>query len=106
MNYLTLNGIVDNILVTPEGVNQETGESYGGRHRVQLQIVKTLKNGQQQKEYQNLNVDDVGPFRAVEGKLVSVPVGAFADGRTIRFFHARNVSPALTLIEPSKAQGA
>jgi hypothetical protein len=95
LNYLTLNGTIENTLITPEGVNAETGEQYGGRHRVQLMVEKVLKNGQKSKEIVNLNVDDPHPFQKLQGKFVSVPVGAMPDGRQVRFYHARGSVPPL-----------
>lgn len=86
---LTLHGTVANVLLTPEGVNRETGESYGGRHQVQLEVEKELKNGQTRKDFVNLNVDDPAPFKQLEGQKVRVPVGAFATGGQIRFFHQK-----------------
>ena len=35
MSMLTLNGTVANIYEAPKGVNKETGEAYGGQHRIQ-----------------------------------------------------------------------
>jgi hypothetical protein len=105
MNYLTLNGVIDNVLLTPQGTNKDTGEQYGGRHRVQLLIAKTLSNGETSKEIVNLNVDDVRPFEIAKGKMVSVPVGVMADGKTIRFFHARRVTPALRLVNDQVQEG-
>ena len=99
MNYLTLNGRIDNVLLTPEGVNKETGEAYGGRHRVQLIIEKRLKNGEVAKEFVNLNVEDVHLFKRAIGAFVSVPVGAMPDGRSVRFYHDRLSDPPLTIQE-------
>jgi hypothetical protein len=98
MNYLTLNGVIDNVLLTPQGTNKDTGEQYGGRNRVQLIISKTLSNGEVSREFVNLNVDDVRPFSIAKGKLVSVPVGAMADGKSVRFYHVRAASPPLRLL--------
>lgn len=86
---LTLHGKVANVLLTPEGVNRDTGEAYGGRHQVQLLVEKELKNGHTRQDFVNLNVDDPTPFQKLEGQAVRVPVGAFATGGQIRFFHQK-----------------
>ena len=46
MSMLTLNGTVANIYEAPKGVNKETGEAYGGQHRIQVMCENTLKNGE------------------------------------------------------------
>lgn len=63
MSMLTLNGTVANIYEAPKGVNKETGEAYGGQHRIQVMCENTLKNGEKRIELVDLSVDDVTPYR-------------------------------------------
>jgi hypothetical protein len=82
MSMLTLNGTVANIYEAPKGVNKETGEAYGGQHRIQVMCENTLKNGEKRIELVDLTVDDVTTYREAIGKPVSVPVGVYvASGK-------------------------
>jgi len=82
MSMLTLNGTVANIYEAPKGVNKETGEVYGGQHRIQVMCENTLKNGEKRIELVDLTVDDVTTYREAIGKPVSVPVGVYvASGK-------------------------
>lgn len=82
MSMLTLNGTVANIYEAPKGVNKETGEAYGGQHRIQVMCENTLKNGEKRIELVDLSVDDVTPYREAIGKPVRVPVGVYvASGK-------------------------
>lgn len=82
MSMLTLNGTVANIYEAPKGVNKETGEAYGGQHRIQVMCENTLKNGEKRIELVDLSVDDVTPYREAIGKPVCVPVGVYvASGK-------------------------
>ena len=82
MSMLTLNGTVANIYEAPKGVNKETGEAYGGQHRIQVMCENTLKNGEKRIELVDLSVDDVTPYREAIGKPVGVPVGVYvASGK-------------------------
>ena len=84
---LMLHGTILNIYETPTGTNRETGETYGGQHRVQLMTDTILRNGEERRELVDLNVRDVRPFHELRGEAVAVPVGVFANGSTVRYFH-------------------
>ena len=94
---LTLQGQVVNVFQTPEGVNKETGETYGGLWKVQVMAENILKNGQKRTELVDLTVDDPAPFQKAQGRSVSVPVGAFVAGNSIRFFHLRRAAEPLAV---------
>lgn len=83
MSMLTLNGTVANIYEAPKGVNKDTGEAYGGQHRIQVMCENTLRNGEKRIELVDLNVDDVRAYQDVLGKPVRIPVGVYvaAGGR-------------------------
>lgn len=103
---LTLHGQVVNVFQTPEGVNKDTGEAYGGLWKVQLMAENILKNGQTRTELVDLTVDDPRPFEKVKGRPVSVPVGAFASGKTVRFFHLRQAESPVTAVPLSTPESA
>lgn len=77
MSMLTLNGTVANIYEAPKGVNKDTGEAYGGQHRIQVMCENTLRNGEKRIELVDLNVEDVRPYRETLGQPVRVPVGVY-----------------------------
>ena len=95
---LTLNGEVLNVYETPKGVNRDTGESYGGKSRVQILATAQLRNGEARREMVDLTVDDPAPFKKLQGRSVRVPVGAFVAGNTVRYFHVK----ASTEVEEAK----
>lgn len=86
MSMLTLNGTVANIYEAPKGVNKETGEAYGGQHRIQVMCENTLKNGEKRIELVDLSVDDVTSYREAIGKPVRVPVGVYVNAGKPAFY--------------------
>lgn len=100
---LTLEGQIVNVFQVPKGVNRETGEAYGGQHRVQLMAENVLKNGQTRVELVDLTVDDPAPFQRLQGRRVRVPVGAFVAGSQIRFFHLRAAAQAVSEVSEQSA---
>ncbi|MBK1736246.1 hypothetical protein CKO15_13435 [Halorhodospira abdelmalekii] len=87
-NWLLLNGTLSNVLETPTGTNRETGERYGGQHQVQVDVWKTLRNGQQRKDTETLTVPDYRPWEPHIGEQVQVPVGVSVWNGQLRFFYA------------------
>lgn len=87
---LLLQGQVLNVYQTPEGKDRETGNAYGGQWKVQLQVEEHLRNGEKRFSLQTLTTEKPDDFRDMEGKSVTVPVGAIAsnNGKTVpvRFF--------------------
>lgn len=100
---LTLQGTVVNVFVTPQGTNRETGEIYGGTHRVQIMAENVLKNGAKRVELVDLTVDDPAPFQRLQGRPVRVPVGAFVSGNAIRYFHLRAAAQPVVEAKPEAA---
>lgn len=98
---LTLHGQIVNVFLTPQGTNRETGEIYGGTHRVQIMAENVLKNGAKRVELVDLPVDDPAPFQRLQGKRVRVPVGAFVSGNAIRYFHRAAAQPVVELTQES-----
>ena len=93
-SMLTLNGKIANIFETPKGVKKDTGEVYGGYHKIQLFCFDTLKNGAKQAHLVDLSVDDIGPYKLNQDSSVSVPVRAMVgkDGKII-FYAIKGLSP-------------
>ena len=83
---LKLSGMVVNIFKSPEGKNRDTGETYGGEHKVQFQCVMDLRNGEKRIDLVTLTCKDPEKFRRMKNKWVEVAVGAFAAGRQVRFY--------------------
>jgi len=100
---LTLQGQVVNVFETPKGTNRETGEVYGGLHRVQIMAENVLKNGSKRVELVDLTVDDPAPFQRLQGRSVRVPVGAFVAGTMIRYFHLKGASSPVSEISEKAA---
>lgn len=86
MSMLTLNGTVANIYEAPKGVNKETGEAYGGQHRIQVMCENTLKNGEKRIELVDLTIEDIQPYREAIGKPVRVPVGVYVNAGKPAFY--------------------
>ncbi len=73
MSYLTMKGVLVNVLETPKGVTKKTGEAYGGRDQVQLLCKEDLKNGETRMVLQTLNLPEGSETKAYE-QLVGKPV--------------------------------
>jgi hypothetical protein len=82
----TLCGQVLNVFVQPGGVSKKTGEEYEARDKVQLLGDLPQPDGQKRLELVTLTVDDARPYQAVSGKRVRVPVGFFANGKSVQFY--------------------
>lgn len=83
---LTLNGTVLNVFDTPETKDLKTGEIRPAATRVQINAENTLENGQKRFELVTLKVAKGDSYRALVGKPVSIPVGAFVSGKAIVFY--------------------
>lgn len=86
MAMLTLNGMVLNVFDTPESKDPKTGEIRAAATRVQINAENTLENGQKRFELVTLKVAKGDTYRALVGKPVSVPVGAFVSGKAIVYY--------------------
>lgn len=86
MSFLTMRGQVAQVYKSPEGVNRETGETYGGTHHVQILAEDTLRNGEGKLALFTLRTDAPDLFRPVIGKQVNVPVSAYVRGGEVAFF--------------------
>lgn len=89
---LTLNGVVANVYQSPTGTNRQTGESYGGQHRIQLMCENTLRNGEKRIELVDLSVDDLTPYRNALQTTVRVPVGVYVSAGKPMFYALKGAS--------------
>lgn len=83
---LQITGKVVN-LFTQEGGTNKDGDAYDARHKVQLLGAVDLPNGDIQHDLIDLTVDDLKDWSALNGKEVTVDIGAFAPqkGKIIYF---------------------
>lgn len=92
MSMLSLNGVVANCFDTPASVDKKTGEVRPAACRVQIHAKNTLENGQVRLELVTLKVDSIESYKKLEGKTVSVPVGAFVANGSILYYALRSES--------------
>lgn len=85
---ITLEGQVLHVYETPKGTTKD-GDEFGGKARVELIGLLHLRNGQTRHDLVSLTVDDPAPFQEVVGQHVRVPVGAFAKGSNLIWYHAK-----------------
>jgi len=101
---LLLNGNVDNVFKSQEGVDKKTGAAYGGRYIAQLISLIPLDNGDTRKGLVDVNVDDHHLyFRDMVGHDVSLPVLAFANGNKVGYSILRSWRPPRTTTPPNVA---
>lgn len=86
MAMLTLNGLVLNVFDTPAKTDKKTGEIYPASTRVQIQAENILESGQKRIELVTLKVKAGDAYKALVGKPVRVPVGAFASGGAVVYY--------------------
>lgn len=92
MAMLTLNGIVQNVFRKSGGHDKKTGEIIPPSDHVQIMAENTLQNGEVRMELVTLKVDAPDPYRALLGRPVRVPVGAFVSGSAVQFFALKGQS--------------
>ena len=96
MPMLTLNGIVQNVFHTPSAADRKTGEIRPARNSVQLMCENTLPTGDKRFELVTLTTEHPEAFKKLQGRPVSVPVGAFAPGATVQFYALKGVAAPAT----------
>jgi hypothetical protein len=91
-----IEGTVVNVFQLPAGHDKKTGEAFGGGFKVQLQGITELKNGENRVELLTLTTDAPEFFRPIVGKVVRVPVGAFAPAANqIHYFMRSGARPEI-----------
>lgn len=93
MSMLTLNGTVQNVYHVDERVDRKTGEVFPSADRVQLLAENELESGEVRLELVTLKVSNPQAYRALMGRRVAVPVGAFPAGSAVQFYALRGGVP-------------
>jgi len=100
---LTLNGNVLNVFDQPASTDKATGEVRPAKCRVQIMAENELQNGEKRLELVNLTIQDPDLYRSLEGRSVSVPVGAFVASGSVLFYALKGQKP---IERPAVAGGA
>lgn len=94
-SMFTLQGKVIHVFETPEGVNKDTGETYGGTHKVQILGSLPLKNGANKMDMVTLGTEEPEVFRKLTGSDISVPIGFFPSKGSITYFIPKTSQPSI-----------
>lgn len=86
MSMLTLNGVVQNVFRKTGGHDKKTGEVIPPSDHVQIMAENMLQNGEKRIELVTLKVEHPDAYRALLGRSVRVPVGAFVSGNVVQFY--------------------
>lgn len=89
MSMLTLNGLLDNVFNTPSSTDRKTGEVRPASARAQLYAQNQLENGERRLELVTIKISNYAAYKALEGKQVSIPVGAFVAAGAIIYFEQK-----------------
>lgn len=93
---LQLSGRVVNIF-TQEGGQGKDGTEYAERHKVQLMGERALPSGDVQMDLMDLTIHDLADWNEMQGKTVSIDIGAFAPAKgNIIYFVSKGSKPQLT----------
>lgn len=93
MSMLTLNGVVQNVLDTPQRTDKKTGELYPAKSQVQIMAENVLQNGQKRFDLVTLTTEYPDAFRKLLGQPVSIPVGVFAQGQVTYYALKGQMAP-------------
>ena len=88
---LTLKGQLINTFVQPKG--ERDGKEFGGQDKIQIIGDVELPDGGKRVDMFTLTTHDIHSFEPHVGKHITVPVGVFANGRSVAFFIPRGSSP-------------
>lgn len=90
----TLCGQVANVYVQPGGTSKKTGEAFDPRDKVQILGHVPLQGGGSKLDLVTLNVEDANVFKQYQGKIIRVPVGVYAVGKSVGYFIPQGTKPA------------
>lgn len=93
MSMLTLNGQLINSFIAPEG--EKDGKQYGGQYKVQILGEIALQNDESKRELVTLSTHNKEYFEGLEGQNISVPVGVFANGKSVTYFIPKGSKPCV-----------
>ena len=92
---LQLSGKVVNVF-TKEGGTDKDGKQFEERHKVQLMGERALPNGDVQMDLTDLTIDDLSDWNDLQGKSISIQIGAFAPSKgNIIYFVSKGSKPKL-----------
>ena len=97
---LKLEGQVIAVITHPERTGRD-GQTYEAYSQVQLQVEEELESGQLRYGIHTLTTDSPDQFAKCSGKLVSVPVRAYAKSGKVAFTMAPRCIPEP--VQPTKA---
>jgi hypothetical protein len=86
MSMLILNGVVQNVFAVAESTDRTSGEIRPASTSAQILAENTLESGEKRFEMVTLKVHAPDAFRALVGKPVRVPVGAFVADKQIKYY--------------------
>lgn len=92
----TMCGQVANVFVQPGGTSKKTGEAFDPRDKVQILGTIPLAEGGQKLELVTLNVEDATIFQGLVNKVVRVPVGFYAVGKSVGYYIPRGMRPQVS----------
>ena len=90
MSMLTLNGTLTNIFHTPAKTDPKTGRFGPLSVSAQVLAENTLESGEKRFEMVTIKVHAPDAFKALQGKFVQVPVGAFVADGQVRYYALKN----------------
>ena len=92
---LQISGRVVNVF-TKEGGKNKDGSDYDERLKVQLMGERALPNGDKQMDLMDLTIQDLADWENLQGKEVSIDIGAFAPAKgNIIYFVSKGSKPQL-----------
>ena len=93
VNMLTLNGKIINAFTQPESVDKISGEIREKKYKVQMLAKNEQQNGETRLDMVTLAVDCPDIYMKLQGQIVRIPVGVFADGRNIMYYALKGAKP-------------
>ena len=87
---LLLNGLVQNVFSKPASTDPKTGEQRPASDHVQVLCENVLESGEKRLDMVTLKVPSAATYKALLGRQVCVPVGAFAKAGEMFFYALKN----------------
>ena len=92
---LQITGKIINVFTNEAGKSKD-GTEFAARHKVQLMGERVLANGDKQMDLMDLTINDLGDWNEMQGKDISIDIGAFAPSKgNIIYFVSKGSKPQL-----------
>lgn len=91
---LTLCGTLIHTFKSPKGTNKD-GDEYGGQDKVQILGEIPLPNGETKNDLITLTTHELSRYADLASQKIRVPVGIFANGKSITYFIPKGSQPEL-----------